>query len=77
MMSSVAKKDKPTMSVTALINWAQPAAPAPAPMSAQPAPTQPMQPNLMQQFHTPIMPTDEYKLDHMQCKYSNYTSGCS
>ncbi|CAH0726562.1 unnamed protein product, partial [Brenthis ino] len=39
-MSSVAKKDKPTMSVTALINWARPAPPGPQqPPPAAPAPT--------------------------------------
>ncbi|KAJ2944638.1 hypothetical protein O0L34_g3993 [Tuta absoluta] len=53
-MSSLAKKDKPTMSVTALINWARPA-PAgplqPQPPPASPAPTP-------YQFPTPsTMPT--------------------
>ncbi|XP_032529585.1 protein ultraspiracle homolog isoform X1 [Danaus plexippus] len=37
-MSSVAKKDKPTMSVTALINWARPAPPGPQQQLAQAVP---------------------------------------
>ncbi|XP_013133611.1 PREDICTED: protein ultraspiracle homolog isoform X1 [Papilio polytes] len=42
---SVAKKDKPTMSVTALINWARPAPPGPQPpASPAPAPLTMLQP---------------------------------
>lgn len=67
-MSSVAKKDKPTMSVTALINWARPAPPGPQqPPPAAPAPTTDMR--QLQPTPTPYnMPTVDCSLD-MQCKY--------
>ncbi|XP_073941548.1 retinoid X receptor ultraspiracle isoform X2 [Choristoneura fumiferana] len=64
-MSSVAKKDKPTMSVTALINWARPAPPGPPqPQSASPAPAA-----MLQQLPTQSMqslnhiPTVDCSLD--------------
>ncbi|CAB3231216.1 unnamed protein product [Arctia plantaginis] len=47
-MSSVAKKDKPTMSVTALINWARPLQPGQPPQPMTPTP-----PNLLQPLPAP------------------------
>ncbi|XP_026325150.1 protein ultraspiracle homolog isoform X2 [Hyposmocoma kahamanoa] len=62
-MSSVAKKDKPTMSVTALINWARPAPPGPQqPPPAAPAPTTDLR--QLQPTPTPYnMPTVDCSLD--------------
>ncbi|XP_063838881.1 protein ultraspiracle homolog isoform X1 [Ostrinia nubilalis] len=55
-MSSVAKKDKPTMSVTALINWARP--PPPGPQQPPPAT------NLLQPFAMPsTIPSVDCSLD--------------
>ncbi|XP_049874851.1 protein ultraspiracle homolog isoform X2 [Pectinophora gossypiella] len=59
-MSSVAKKDKPTMSVTALINWARPAGPQ-QPPPASPAPAAAA---MLQHLPTPShMPTVDCSLD--------------
>lgn len=66
-MSSVAKKDKPTMSVTALINWARPA--PPGPMQPPPAALAPSV-NMLQALPSPSnMPTVDCSLD-MQCNYT-------
>lgn len=61
-MSSVAKKDKPTMSVTALINWARPLQPGQPPQPMTPTP-----PNLLQPLPAPS--NIDCSLD-IQCKYS-------
>lgn len=66
-MSSLAKKDKPTMSVTALINWARPAPPG-TPLQPTPAAMAPC-PSLMQ---PPALPTSLPNVDcslDIQCKY--------
>lgn len=65
MAMSVAKKDKPTMSVTALINWARPLPPG--------QPQQPMTPtspgSMLQPMAPPSnIPTVDCSLD-IQCKY--------
>ncbi|KAL0849035.1 hypothetical protein ABMA28_013406 [Loxostege sticticalis] len=60
-MSSVAKKDKPTMSVTALINWARP----PPPGQQQPPPASPAPiTNILQPFAMPSsIPSVDCSLD--------------
>ncbi|CAK1549761.1 unnamed protein product [Leptosia nina] len=59
-MSSVAKKDKPTMSVTALMQWARPAPPGqPQPPPATPAPSA----NMLQSPGTPTMSNVDYSID--------------
>lgn len=65
MAMSVAKKDKPTMSVTALINWARPLPPA-----QQQQPMTPTSPgNMLQPMATlSAIPTVDCSLD-IQCKY--------
>lgn len=69
-MSSVAKKDKPTMSVTALINWARPLPPGPPPQQMTP-PVQ--QFNLLQPLPTPSNITNDCSFNDIQ--WLNLESG--
>lgn len=68
VMSSLAKKDKPTMSVTALINssWARQMPPTPQPQT----PPTPMTPIPTSNFMLPT-PSNDYALD-IQCKYLDF-----
>ncbi|XP_013180977.1 PREDICTED: protein ultraspiracle homolog [Papilio xuthus] len=63
---SVAKKDKPTMSVTALINWARPAPPGPQP-PASPAPL-----TMLQPLPTPSTLTN---VDYEEMQWLNLEAG--